>query len=110
MFDKLSVFVFVVLSCVLAGKKPNLFSPSDDVVTLDSSNFDKLVHGSHTFWMVDFYNSWCGHCIHFAPTWKAFATDVKSKISFDFLENKYTLQRFITQNNDQEAYPTARYK
>lgn len=28
-------------------------------------------------WNVEFYNSWCGHCINFAPTYKKVATDTK---------------------------------
>jgi thiol-disulfide isomerase/thioredoxin len=29
------------------------------------------------FWIVEFYASWCGHCVHFAPTIKEFAGEIK---------------------------------
>ena len=32
---------------------------------------------SETWWIVEFYSSWCGHCQHFAPTWKEFAVEVE---------------------------------
>ncbi|EHB02128.1 Sulfhydryl oxidase 1 [Heterocephalus glaber] len=35
------------------------------------------VLNSRSAWAVEFFASWCGHCIAFAPTWKALANDVK---------------------------------
>ena len=32
---------------------------------------------SPTLWIIEFYSSWCGHCQHFAPTWKELATRIK---------------------------------
>ncbi|XP_010848556.1 PREDICTED: sulfhydryl oxidase 1 [Bison bison bison] len=37
----------------------------------------RTVLGSRSAWAVEFFASWCGHCIAFAPTWKALANDVK---------------------------------
>ncbi|KAL3870288.1 hypothetical protein ACJMK2_038364 [Sinanodonta woodiana] len=63
---------------VISVVKAELYSPTDDdVIILDVNNFEKLVLNSESAWIVEFYNSWCGHCINFAPTWKKLATDVK---------------------------------
>ncbi len=62
------------------GKDKALYSPLDPGITLvNVSDFKSVVHGSKTAWMVEFYSSWCGHCIHFAPTFKHLASDVRGK-------------------------------
>ena len=64
---------------------------------LNTTNFQSTICGSSTAWLVctmhlfyfyftlldhpcqvEFYSSWCGHCIHFAPTFKSLAEDVYS--------------------------------
>ena len=32
--------------------------------------------GSSRSWLVEFYSSWCGHCVHYAPAFKKLAKDV----------------------------------
>jgi protein disulfide-isomerase A6 len=44
-------------------------SGSDEVVVLDSTNFDALVMNSKDIWMVEFYAPWCGHCKALEPEW-----------------------------------------
>lgn len=53
-----------------------LYNASDDVVVLNATNFKANVYGSTKSWLVEFYNSWCGFCYRFAPTWKALASDI----------------------------------
>ncbi|XP_043682512.1 sulfhydryl oxidase 2-like [Vespula pensylvanica] len=55
-----------------------LYNASDNVVVLNASNFKTSVYGDSKGWLVEFYNSWCGFCYRFAPTWKAFASNVYS--------------------------------
>ena len=56
-------------------------SKVDDVLPLNNVTFESLVIKSvpSKVWVVEFYNSWCGHCINFAPTWKRVGTDFKGK-------------------------------
>jgi len=58
-----------------------LYNASDDVVILNATNFKTSVYESTRSWLVEFYNSWCGFCYRFAPTWKALASDVLRKFS-----------------------------
>lgn len=58
-------------------KAIGLYSHDDDVIVLNHANFRDRVYGKSMVWMIEFYNSWCGHCIQFAPTWKNFASDLK---------------------------------
>jgi len=56
-----------------------LYNASDDVVILNATNFKTNIYGSTKSWLVEFYNSWCGFCYRFAPTWKALASDILCK-------------------------------
>jgi len=58
-----------------------LYNASDNVVILNATNFKASVYGSTRSWLVEFYNSWCGFCYRFAPTWKALASDILRKLS-----------------------------
>lgn len=46
---------------------------------LDHGNFSATVHGTDNAWVVEFYNTWCGHCVAFAPVWKQFGKEVKGE-------------------------------
>lgn len=54
-----------------------LYNSDGYVTVLDDDSFARTVYGSSNAWMVEFYNSWCGHCVRFAPTWKKIAADIK---------------------------------
>ncbi|XP_077271184.1 sulfhydryl oxidase 2 isoform X2 [Temnothorax americanus] len=64
-------------SLIMLGGQ-GLYNASDDVVILNATNFKANVYGSTRSWLVEFYNSWCGFCYRYAPTWKALASDVLS--------------------------------
>lgn len=75
-----AVFLWLLLFPTTLGgnRKAGLYEAEDDVVILVADNFYQTVLLSNKAWMVEFYSSWCGHCVNFAPTWKKFATDVKA--------------------------------
>ncbi|XP_069951420.1 sulfhydryl oxidase 2 isoform X3 [Cherax quadricarinatus] len=73
----LLLLLLLVSSCCLLTATASLYSSSDPLVLLHSSNYSREVHGVETAWVVEFYSSWCGHCINFAPTFKTFAQDLK---------------------------------
>ena len=57
--------------------KEGLYSSQDDVIILNKRNIKDRVYDKNVVWVIEFYNSWCGHCIHFVPTWRQFASDLK---------------------------------
>ena len=62
------------MSDVIAAE--GLYSHADKVVILNVTTFDSTVLGSDVAWLIEFYNTWCGHCQRYAPIWKEFAADV----------------------------------
>ncbi|XP_029473613.1 sulfhydryl oxidase 1 [Rhinatrema bivittatum] len=69
----LLVLVLVLLGPAAAG----LYEPSDAVVQLQPDTVRAHLLNSNSAWFIEFYASWCGHCIGFAPTWKALARDIQ---------------------------------
>ncbi|OPJ76867.1 centrosome-associated protein 350 isoform F [Patagioenas fasciata monilis] len=43
--------------------------------TIDVLN--QITEKQRSAWAVEFFASWCGHCVHFAPTWRALAHDIR---------------------------------
>lgn len=62
-----------------AARLSVLYSSSDPLTLLDADTVRPTVLGSSSAWAVEFFASWCGHCIAFAPTWKELANDVKGE-------------------------------
>ncbi|CAK6981552.1 LOW QUALITY PROTEIN: sulfhydryl oxidase 2 [Scomber scombrus] len=54
-----------------------LYTEDDPLEILSSSSLKPTVTNSSSAWLVQFYSSWCGHCIQYSSTWKALAQDVK---------------------------------
>eukprot|EP01006_Ploeotia_vitrea_P058482 TRINITY_DN69522_c0_g1_i1.p1 TRINITY_DN69522_c0_g1~~TRINITY_DN69522_c0_g1_i1.p1 ORF type:complete len:613 (-),score=71.54 TRINITY_DN69522_c0_g1_i1:164-2002(-) len=52
------------------------------VTQLNIDNFSTILSQSSSFWMIDFYTPYCGHCKALAPEWKKAALMLKDVIRF----------------------------
>lgn len=89
-----------------------LYSTDDDVEILTINNFNTKLYGQNKVWIVEFYNSWCGFCQRFAPSWKALATDVrewKTMVSVGAIDCSDEDNSPICRDFEIMAYPTLRY-
>lgn len=77
--SKILCLLSVALHSAL-GQEPDLYSEIDDVLRLNSTTFIPTVFhkNENTAYVVQFYNTFCGHCQMFAPIYKELATRVRN--------------------------------
>lgn len=89
-----------------------LYSKYDNVIILGQRNFYKKVYGQPHAWIIQFYNSFCGHCKAFSPNYKTLASDV---VQWKKLIRLAVVDCSVEENNDicrefeVMAYPSLRY-
>ncbi|CAH2103768.1 unnamed protein product [Euphydryas editha] len=117
-FIVLSVYFFAILvnTAVIPDNddidKQGLYSKSDHIVILTDKNFDKKIYGQRNAFLVQFYNSYCGHCRAFAPKFKSLASEIepwKNIIKLAVLDCSVEENNEICRQFEVMAYPTLRY-
>ncbi|XP_003941471.3 sulfhydryl oxidase 2 isoform X2 [Saimiri boliviensis] len=109
--------LLVLLAAAAAGPgmggAAGLYRAGEDAVwVLDSGSVRGATANSSAAWLVQFYSSWCGHCVAYAPTWRALAGDVRDWASairvaaLDCMEDK---NQAVCHDYDIHFYPTFRY-
>ncbi|XP_037681169.1 LOW QUALITY PROTEIN: sulfhydryl oxidase 1 [Choloepus didactylus] len=89
-----------------------LYVPSDPLMLLQADTVRSTVLGSRSAWAVEFFASWCGHCIAFAPTWKALANDVKEwrpALSLAALDCAEETNTAVCRDFNIAGFPTVRF-
>ncbi|XP_074523450.1 sulfhydryl oxidase 1 [Halichoeres trimaculatus] len=54
-----------------------LYTASDQVILLSRDTVGKVLVNSSAALVVEFYASWCGHCVAFSPVYRSLARDLK---------------------------------
>ncbi|XP_018335938.1 sulfhydryl oxidase 2 [Agrilus planipennis] len=89
-----------------------LYTLDDGVEILTSHNFKNELYGQKNAWLIEFYNSWCGFCQRFAPSWKALANDVrewKDLVNIGAIDCSDDDNSKICRDFEIMAYPTLLY-
>uniref|UniRef100_A0A3Q2XCR3 Sulfhydryl oxidase n=2 Tax=Hippocampus comes TaxID=109280 RepID=A0A3Q2XCR3_HIPCM len=74
------VAVLCLIFCLLllsSAAEAGLYTKSDQIVALSTDNVKSVLVNSSSAIVVEFYASWCGHCISFSPVYKRLARDIK---------------------------------
>lgn len=95
---------------ITSGK--GLYTNFNKIISLNQSSFKNQVFDNTSCWLVEFYNSWCGHCHRFAPVWKRLALDVYNwrsviKIGAVDCSNQANIQ--LCRQYEVMYYPTVKY-
>ncbi|XP_071495905.1 sulfhydryl oxidase 2-like [Diadema antillarum] len=102
----------IVIFAILTSTRAALYSPNDHVVLLDGSNFAQSVYNSEKVWIIEFFSSWCGHCVHFAPTWKSLAEDLrhwKHAVLIAAIDCAEQKNNEVCRSNSVHAYPSIKF-
>ncbi|XP_077188335.1 sulfhydryl oxidase 1 [Paroedura picta] len=89
-----------------------LYSPDDPLALLGADTLERSVFGSPSAWVVEFYASWCGHCIQFAPVWKELARDVQDwrpAVMLGVIDCADTTNQKICSEFKITGYPTLKF-
>lgn len=107
---------FVVNGAVIAGdgdvEDQGLYSKSDYVDILTNLNFESKLYRKPHAMVVQFYNSYCGHCRAFAPKYKSLAAGLvpwKNIIRLGAIDCSVEENNEICRQFEVMAYPTIRY-
>lgn len=75
-YSFLCAFITCVSLCPVICEA-GLYTASDQVIVLTPENVDSTLFNNTAALLVEFYATWCGHCIAFSPVWKSLARDIK---------------------------------
>lgn len=110
------IFPAVVQCAVIATDgdvdEQGLYSKSDHVVILTQRNFERKIYNQNHAAVVQFYNSYCGHCRAFAPKFKALVAEAipwKNIIQFKVIDCSVEENNEICREFEVMAYPSLRY-
>lgn len=76
---EIATFAVWLCFCLLFAStaEAGLYTSSDQIIMLTPQSVESVLVNSSAAIVVEFYASWCGHCIAFSPIYKSLARDMK---------------------------------
>ena len=118
-FDKMfrRAFVLILTLQLAFSEAPSepsegLYDSNDYVVSLFANNLKDEVFNKEYASLVEFYNSYCGFCRRFAPTWKRLAEDIlgwRPIVQVTAIDCARDENNNICREFEVMAYPTIRF-
>lgn len=75
-----ALFVLGIIKSGTGAGECSLYENAGALSCLYGAEVAQAVTNSATCWVLEFYSHWCGHCQHFAPTWKEFSHSIEGKV------------------------------
>lgn len=99
----------LIATCLmLCNLALGLYSDNGPVVKLTQTNFKDLVlNDKNTFWLVEFYAPWCGHCKSLAPSWELAAKQLKGVVKLGAVD--MTTDEGVGRPYDIKGFPTLKF-
>ncbi|TDH70875.1 uncharacterized protein CCR75_003731 [Bremia lactucae] len=85
-----------------------LFTQSFQVHSFSEKDYDTMLKGHDTVWLVDYYAPWCPHCRHFAPIWEQVAKFYASTDKVQVGAVDCTKNSGICSNESITGYPSVK--
>lgn len=111
-----AILIISVNSAVIPNSldvdQQGLYSKSDNVEILTKQNFDTKVYRQNHSLLIQFYNSYCGHCRAFYPKYKALGSQIKrwkNHFRLAVLDCSVEENNEICRQFEVMAYPSLRY-
>lgn len=89
-----------------------LYDPDDDVLIINNDTFHDNIFNQEHATLLEFYNSFCGHCRRYAPIWKAFASNVlawQRVVQIAAVDCSADENNMLCRKYEVMAYPSLRY-
>jgi protein disulfide-isomerase A6 len=92
-----------------AGTNGRIKKAASNVITLDDSNFDKIVMDSNKDVLVEFYAPWCGHCKTLAPIYEKLANAFQNEPNVAIAKVDADKHRDLGGRYGVQGFPTVKF-
>ncbi|XP_066436603.1 sulfhydryl oxidase 2 isoform X2 [Eleutherodactylus coqui] len=104
--------LLAAIGVVVVAEK-SLYGPQDAGISiLERRSVPGALYNSSSAWLLEFYSSWCGHCISYAPTWRDLGADVQDwhpAVRIGVLNCADEENTAVCKDYDVHFYPTFRF-